>query len=313
MRAISTLENVIDRVHQMSADYHDEIVPVSDIRFNSLEQAEVSGQEVKVLPSAQRLFANRLRVPHSYLSRCPAGLQADNLNHWMREEQSNRDTLFCRFDGMSLRAVFTERYTELDNLQVLSRMLEYGFEPSQEVHYILDGSMMVLKMPDRSKMFGLAQNDKLVPGISISNSEVGILSFTLECYIFRLACSNGLITKTAIANRFKHISTKALDQFPDVMMRVVEQSRLSESQLRFSVETRVDDPPATINTFNRQFQISQDLGDKVVQAWEVEPAYTMFGVINSYTFSAKNKDLTAEQSYKLERTGGAILSLVKPH
>jgi len=108
---------------------------------------------------------------------------------------------------MSLRAVFTERYTELDNLQVLSRMLEYGFDPAQEVHYILDGSMMVLKMPDRARTFGLAQNDKLVPGISISNSEVGILAFTLECYIFRLACSNGLITKTAIANRFKHIST----------------------------------------------------------------------------------------------------------
>jgi len=97
------------------------------------------------------------------------------------------------------------------------------------------------------------------------------------------------------------------------MMRVVEQSRLSESQLRFSVETRVDDPPATINTFNRQFQINQDEGERVVRAWEVEPAYTMFGVINSYTRAAQDRDLTAEQSYKLERTGGAILSLVKPN
>jgi len=93
------------------------------------------------------LLANRLRIPHSYLIRCPKDLAADNLNYWIEQEQKNRETLFCRFVGNNLRAVFTERYTAIDHMEVLTKMLEYGFDPAGEVHLTLDSEMMVLKVP----------------------------------------------------------------------------------------------------------------------------------------------------------------------
>jgi hypothetical protein len=37
----------------------------------------------------------------------------------------------------------------------------------------------------------------------------------------------------------------------------------------------------------------------------------MFGVINAYTRAAQDQTLTAEESYRLERIGGMILSMVK--
>jgi hypothetical protein len=70
----------------------------------------VAGKQVEVAPTAQRLLSNRLRVPYSYLSRCPAELQARNLNYWIEQERQQRETFFCRFDANRLRAVFTERY-----------------------------------------------------------------------------------------------------------------------------------------------------------------------------------------------------------
>ena len=76
MKATATLETVIDRVHQMSVNQYDEIVPVQDMEFDSLNQMWISGRRVEILPSAQRLLSNRLRVPFSYLSRCPVELQA---------------------------------------------------------------------------------------------------------------------------------------------------------------------------------------------------------------------------------------------
>lgn len=311
MRGTTTLENVVSRVHQMSVDYHDETVPLSDIEFHSLEHARVAGQEVMVLPTAQRLLANRIRVPHSYLSRCPSHLQAENLSYWLKEEQKTRQTFFCRFDGMKLRAVFTERYTELDNMEILSRMLDLGFAPTAETQYILDGSIMVLKMPDRQRAFGLSPEDRIVPGISISNSEVGYLAFSIEFFLLRLLCSNGLIAKTAVASRFKHISRKAMDQFPDILAQVASEAQANENRLRFSVNTPVDNPIATIATFNRQFQISQDEGEHVARAWETEPVFSMFGVINAYTHAAQFPSLSAEQSYRLEKAGGLILSMIK--
>ena len=264
-----------------------------------------------MLPSAQRLFANRLRVPHSYLVRCPAELQAENLNHWIREEREKRETMFCRFDGDKLRAVFTDRYTAIDHTEILSRMVEYGFSSETEVHYSLDQELLVLKVPDFTRMFGFGEQDKIVPGISIANSEVGILAFSIESYFYRLVCSNGLIAKTAVASRYRHVSRKALEEFPDTLRQVVYESERNQGRFAISTQTRLDNPLGTMGSFNKQFQLTKKEAEAVQRAWEIEQGFTMFHVLGAYTRGAHDPALSAEECYKLERIGGVILSLVK--
>ena len=134
MRGKDRFENVIDKVNVMSANCFDETLPVMEMEFDSLDRMWIAGKGVEVLPSAQRLFANRLRVPYSYLSRCPADLQAQNLNYWIEQEREKRETMFCRFDGDKLRAVFTDRYKAIDHMEILSRLVEYGFSADTEVN-----------------------------------------------------------------------------------------------------------------------------------------------------------------------------------
>ncbi len=86
MKKTALLEEVIHTVHEHSVNHYDDTVPIHDMRFESLERMDISGQSFGVLPSAQKLFANRLRVPHSYLMRCPAELQKDNLQYWLDRE-----------------------------------------------------------------------------------------------------------------------------------------------------------------------------------------------------------------------------------
>jgi len=312
MRNIDTFESVIGKVHEMSANYFDETIPVTDMVFQSLDNMWISGKAIEVLPSAQRLFANRLRIPHSYLARCPAELQAENLNHWIRDEAERRENLFCRFDGDRLRAVFTDRYTAIDHMEILSKMVEYGFSSEVEVHYSLDQEILVLKVPDFTRAFGFgAERDKIIPGISVANSEVGILAFSIEAYFYRLICSNGLISTVSVASRFRHVSRKALEEFPDVLRHVVYESERSQGRFAISAQTRVDNPLGTIGSFNRQFNITKREAEAIQHAWEIEQGYTMFHVINAYTRAAQDQTLTGEEAYKLERIGGMILSLVK--
>ena len=108
----------------------------------------------------------------------------------------------------AIRAVFTERYTALDNIEVIRTMLGHGFDPSREVHYSLDDNLMVLKVPEPMRAFHVGGNDKIIPGIGMSNSEVGILAFSIEAYFYRLACTNGLIAKTAVSSRSSGISAE---------------------------------------------------------------------------------------------------------
>ena len=311
MRATDTFENVIGKVHRMSQDYYDETIAVRDMEFNGFNNLTIAGDGFEVLPSAQRLIANRLRIPQSYLSRCPEDLQAENLNYWLERERKNRETFFCRFAGSKLRGVFTERYTALDHMEILTKMLDYGFDPACEVHYSLDESLMVLRVPEYGRMFGLSEKDKIVPGISIANSEVGILALSIEAFFYRLVCSNGLIATTSVGSRFKHVSRRAMDEFPQVLSEVVYQSQSSQGRFRISMQTPVDNPLRTIETFAKQFQLSQDETEIVQKAYYLEEGATMFHIINAFTRGAQEPNLAPIDAYKLERVGGQILGLVK--
>jgi hypothetical protein len=312
MTKTATLETVITEVHRQSANHFDEIVPVREMAFDGLNQMWVSGRRVEILPSAQRLLSNRLRVPFSYLSRCPSNLQAENLNYWIEQERDQRETFFCRFDGDRLRAVFTERYTAIDHMEVLTKILEYGFDPAGEVQFALDSEMMVLKMPEYDRTFRLAGDDKIIPGISIANSEVGILALSIEAFYYRLVCTNGLIAKTAVDARYKHISRRVMDEFPLVLEGVISQSRQGHGRFRISTQTPVSNPESTIETFARQFQITQEEVQIVKQAYYLEEGATMFHVINAFTRAAQDRSLSASGAYRLERAGGQILGMVRP-
>jgi hypothetical protein len=311
MKSKTTLESVIKTVHKNSEDNYDEIIPGKDMTFDSLERMDIAGKSFSVLPSAQRLLSNRLRVPFSYLNRCPIELQADNLNYWLEQERKKRETLFCRFAGNQLRAVFTERYTAIDHMEVLIKMLEYGFDPSGEVHLSYDSEIMVLNLPERDRLFMLSDKDKIIPGISIANSEVGILALSIEAFYYRLVCSNGLIAKTSVDARYKHISRRVMDEFPLVLENVVNQSRHGQNRFQISMQTQVENPINTIETFARQFSLTQIETEIVRQAFYLEQGSTMFHIINSFTRAAQKPGLSASDAYRLETIGGRILAMVK--
>lgn len=317
MTKITTLETVINEVHQDSINHFDETIPVQDMHFDSLNQMWVSGRQIDIAPSAQHLLSNRLRVPHSYLSRCPENLQAENLNYWVEKESQHRDTFFCRFNGNTLRAVFTERYRPLDNMEILSQLLQLGFGPHLQVQYSLDHGMFLLKIPEYAKAFGVNSGhgplDEIIPGISFANSEVGLLAFSIESFFYRLICTNGLISiAKAKSSRFKHISNRGLENFPATLAMVMDGSALNQIEFKLSCESYVDNPISSIESFSRRFGLSQNEAEIVKTAFEQEPGNSMFHIINAFTASAKTEGLSTADVYKFEKTGGQILSLVKP-
>ena len=312
----TTLENVITEVHEKSINHFDEVMPVHEMEFDSLNQMWISGKQIDVAPTAQRLLSNRLRVPYSYLSRCPEDLQAHNLNFWIEHEAQHRDTFFCRFNGDTLRAVFTERYQPLDNMEILSQLIQQGFDPCSEVQYSIDNGMFLLKIPEYAKAFGVNPGygnlDEIVPGVAFANSEVGLLAFSIEAFFYRLVCTNGLISKTAsTVSRFKHISNKGLENFPETLSSVIDGSVRTQEEFRLSQHSHVDNPVSSIESFSRRFGISQNESEIVKQSFEQEPGNTMFHIINAFTAAAKTDGLSTTDIYKFEKTGGQVLSLVK--
>ena len=309
-KAMMVLGDVHKRVSDMTSDCHDELIPVKDIQFNSLDTMKIGSEFHTLKPIAQNEISNRLGIPITYLRRCSEELQSENLNHWLGEEKNEK--LFVRFKGDEVRAIFTPRYKPVDNSTVIEKLYEMGFKETELTQCHIDEEFMLLNLPSGDKSFSINPHDRMVPGISISNSEVGISSLGIAAYILRLVCTNGLITTSAVnQNRYRHVSDDLINRFPDLLGGVSFKFTEQKAKLKISLESPVESPRQTIDNFNRQFQITPDEQKAIQWAWQFEYGSSMYNIIQTYTKGAQFAGLSAESSYRLQTVGGKILDMVR--
>jgi hypothetical protein len=307
MQKLTTLGKVFDRVDEMSAGCYDLNIDVPDVSFDNLDVLRIAGEPHPVRPVAQRSISNRLGIPYPYLRRCPPDVQAMNLNHWITKEKNEK--LLFRFDGQDVRALFTTKYIPVDNFEVCERLDSLGYGLDTEVQCHLDPEFMSLSIPDGAKAFDI-NGDRFKPGISISNSEVGLASLSISAFVLRLVCTNGLVAKSDVSASYRHVSTKILSEFPQVLDKVSYELGAQRSQFKLSMESPVDNPESTLANFNRQFALNAQERDAVEWAWPMEMGDTMFHVVNVYTKASQFSELSAESSFRLSRVGGNILGML---
>ena len=304
---LTTLGKVWDRVDEMNRYCHDNLIDVADISFDSLETIKIGNDRHNLKTIAQRSIAWRLGIPFNYLAKCPTELQAIQMNHWLADEKN--DQLFLRFDGPGVRAIFTPRYKPVDNFEVMTRLDDMGYGPDTQVQCHLDGEFMLLSIPDGKQTFQV-NGDKITPGISVSNSEVGLASLSVSAFFLRLVCTNGMVAKTKISASYRHVSTKILVELPQVFEKVSYELGKQRDRFRLSLESPVDDPMTTIERFNKQFALKEPEREAVEWAWPQEAGNTMFHLVNTYTKASQMDGLSAESRYRLQKVGGELLMIL---
>mgnify|MGYP001136335780 CR=1 FL=1 len=308
---METLENVVEMAKSDAKGCYDEIVSVESVSFEDLSTMYIGSQRLDVLPAAKRLISGRLKVPQYYLERCPKELQAENLNYWIRQESKKRKTLFMRMRNAQLRAVFTDRYIPVDNVTVLDALVSHGADLKAKVHVVKDENLFMVRIPDPKRGFNIRTRDRIVPGISITNSEVGYMALCIEAFFLRLVCTNGLITQTLENKRLRHTSEKALENFTAALSSIASELPAKSERLSFSGQSKVDDPESSIEAFGKRFLLTQEEIAMVQSAYFAEPGKTMMDIINAFTLAAQANEVDAPTRYKLERAGGNILELLK--
>ncbi len=148
---------------------------------------------------------------------------------------------------------------------------------------------------------------KLYGALSITNSNTGYASLTLDCHLYRLLCSNGMSTAIDGANllKRKHFGSAA----EDTMYSLLTSMRDIKDRLQMSVDTlnnsqnyRVADVEHDIATIIRQARLTRKLAPTFIEAWHKEPMETVFGITNAITDSETHKllELEPEESRQLQ-------------
>ena len=222
------------------------------LRFlsTSLDRMKIGGDEHTLRELSPRgQLPGDWAFPSTILHKCPPELQAEQMNHWIKNEK--REQLFIRFDDQEVRAIFTPRYKPVDNFEVLARLDEMGYTPDTQVQCHHDAEFMLLSIPDGKRSFKI-NGDKMTPGISISNSEVGLASLSVSAFILRLVCTNGMVAKTEISASYRHVSTKILTE----LAPGVRESGRWLGQTEGSLEIVPGEPSCRSPHDHREFQSS---------------------------------------------------------
>jgi len=179
------------------------------------------------------------------------------------------------------------------------------------VQYRSDSEFFLLNIPYKSLAFAIRERDIMMPGVSIANSEVGLSSLFVSAFILRLLCTNGFITKLRVSSYFRHVSATVLERLQELLQNAPLELARQQTQLRLSLDSQVTNIAATLESFNRQFQLRQLEQEAVARAWPYEEGGNMFHVVNAYSRAAQWSALTAESSFRLQKVAGAILEMLK--
>jgi hypothetical protein len=76
-----------------------------------------------------------------------------------------------------------------------------------------------------------------------------------------------LVAKSDVSASYRHVSTKILSEFPQVLDKVSYELGAQRSQFKLSMESPVDDPESTLASFNRQFGLNAPEKEAVEWAW----------------------------------------------
>ena len=340
------MDEVRDRVAMDDAGKWDNLLETEEMLFRDgrltfprLYRAD-HPQGLALTSWATAQVCQRLNMPIAYFRRCPTPLQDTQANHWLRLQQAERaedntnqsntgnrkgknghagqERWFLRAKGDVLQGVLTERYTRLDNADLLASLLPSLDARFEVGWFALTNESLHLRLLDPRLSRDVLPNDRLVAGLHISNSEVGKRSVTVDALVYRLVCLNGLIRlvkgKSLLQRRHVAVTTAHME----LALKTAIQDALMQSmgfmeRMSWATEQHVVDVPATLNAIALEWGLSQALRGKVQDAICAMPRTqheTLYGLVNGLTSAAQT--LEADARYALETLAGKLLESGPP-
>jgi hypothetical protein len=290
----------------------------------SVPKGDGGTHRLRPSPWAVNQFCQRLSIPAAYFKRCPQFLQTEQFNHWIREEETEREEepgqlpgepvrWLLRAKGNTVRGVLSERYSRLDNATVLN-CIAPALNDRFEVRWLaLTDESFHLRVVDPSIGREVARDDRLIVGLHIANSEVGRRSLTIDALVYRLVCTNGLVmlcnSKHLLSRRHLGITEpRFVEAAANAIGEATAASAAYIEQLRLSTHIPVGDVEKTIERLASEANLSQAIQERMKLSLRKErPEYqeTVYGLVNAAAEAAKS--LPPDDRYDLEVLAGRYI------
>ena len=335
-RTLTEMAQALEAQQQMKKDFVADTRALEMTPAGQLAIANDTTQTFDVTSHAHRQIGDRIGIPAKYynrmLTRAPELLQA-NVNHWF---QTNPEQRMIRTLGESARAFLSRRYRRLDNFDLAEAVLPtlLQMEGAQVMSCELTETRMYLKVVTAKVQADVKVGDPVQAGVCISNSEIGMGALRVEPLVYRLVCTNGMVTPDRSArNRFTHLGRAAADtsdayelfsdqtlaadnaafflKMQDLVRDAVDRTKFEAlvAQMRATTEHRIEgNPVKAVELLSNKFKLQQSESSGVLQHLIQGGDLSQWGLLNAVTRTAQDVE-SYDRATELEELGATVMSL----
>jgi hypothetical protein len=340
MKTGKTLQELAIEVQRQQESKVDFTAPSSKLRFHGdhgalrMEAAGVGDFAINNYAHGQ--IAVNAAIPKQYYDRVlqsnPA-LLASHVNHWFSTEPKKH---LVRTLDKSTRALLSDRYRPLDNFDLLTSILPMIIE--SHGHMVVASSevterKLYLKLAVPSLVEAVKVGDEVTAGVVISNSEVGDGSLSVDPFITRLVCLNGMkvdkfgqrrnhvgksLSSGEDAAEFYQDDTRAADdrafflKVRDTVRGVLEPAGFHKivDSLRESTEKKIEAKPEdAVEILANKYQLNQGTRDGIFrQLIDGGLGLNQYSLVQAITRQAQDEE-SYDDASRLESLGGTVLPL----
>ena len=159
-----------------------------------------------------RQVASALGIPAKYYdlmqSQKPE-LLAENVNAWFADRSSSYMVRSMDYgSGQVARALLSERYRRIDNMEIATSVLPLfaGNDQYEVMSCEVTENRLYLKVVNHRLEMEVRKGDIVQAGVMISNSEVGLGAVSIQPLIYRLVCLNGMTVCDIRQRRWRTVS-----------------------------------------------------------------------------------------------------------
>ena len=324
----------------------EDLVADTDRMVVAGQDLHIGGKEYRMTEHARGQLLQHVKVPKRFADMLRDSSERERValdevvNARLHENRSKRLVRTYSGDTGIARAVLSNRYRRLDNLELMESVLPVLHE-APEMRVI---SCKVT--PDRCYLKALfpriegevAKGDVVQSGLVISNSEVGGGALKIEPLIYRLVCLNGMIGQTAMKRNhvgrnigsdsgmevlYRDETLQADDKAFWLKVQDVVRASLDQVQfdgliedMRRATGLEIENPVGTVEVLSKQHQLTEPesmgilgkliTGDSMLH--QHGTANTLYGLVQAITaYSQDVEDYT--RATQFEALGGQVLNM----
>ncbi len=329
---VELAQELLDQ-QETKRDFHANIKSLTMVPSGDFQLDTNTGMEIMSATNyAHAQMASKLSIPKVYYDRMlnqSPNLLADNVNHWLDKRQE--ETGLIRTLRGQMRAFLSSRYRIVDNHELLAMVIPELAEMGSGIKIAscqVTDEKMYLKVINTNIEAAISVGDPVQAGFILSNGEIGNSSISVEPFIYRLVCTNGLIVKdhkqrknhagrtTENSDLYAVDTIQAIDDAFKLKVRDLVRNAISISTFQNAVgdlkiaksNLITGNPVKAVEVTAKAIGLTESESGLVLNHLIRSGDLSKFGMLNAVTRTAEDIE-SYDRATEIERLGSSVLYL----